>query len=155
MWRNTDEAHARTHARTHARIRTHEGSRIRRKVAIRRLKKADGRERKGLPSFDLILISASRSIAVLATASDRYLTDTHPPFNPVLRWNLRWLSAHARLFGRAQMRRGAVLAYRRGYVDPCPIIRRPTNWCPLVSRCTYYTRVCLVYDKRTLRFATR
>jgi hypothetical protein len=78
----------------HARMHAHGHNRIRRKVA----RKVDGRERKGLPSFDLILISRPAGQSWLPLR-DHYLADMHPPFNPVLWRNLRWLSAHARLFG--------------------------------------------------------
>jgi len=67
------ETHARTHARTREQSNPAQGG----------YRKVDGRERKGLPSFDLILISASRSVP--ATAGDRYLAGMHPPFNPMLR----------------------------------------------------------------------
>jgi len=82
-----------THAYAHA--HAPRSGRIQRKV----VGKASGRERKGLPSFDPIPISASRSVPSYRPAIAISPADTHPPLNPVLRRNLRRSSAHARLFG--------------------------------------------------------
>lgn len=141
--RNARRTHTCSLAFMHVRTRT-----IQRKVARR--EGADWRERKGLPSFDPILISPPAGQSWLPPR-DHYLADMHPPFNPVLRRNLR---AAPVVHTRSPFRR--VLPQMRSHSGAynTPILGRyqPPDRCPVVYGIAVHAVVQC--DKRAPRFAT-